>query len=321
MYVYTTSSKQGLLSPTNSSQYFVEDCILDNIRSSYQMNYQSAAVILGILPGLLGSLGARLSEISYLSVHRPVLSLLLAVGSPAVWPTRVFEYDDPVDTVKEGLNKLVIPNLSDRPRASACLSALQYVLALASIANMIEISLQLGRKTVLAWSCLFDYGPLLWVLLPVVIHLLAAVTYNIEIRNQRMKFKEQCEDSDLDLRLGRKLSRSKTLRKAITAPLNHSWWTAETRICANREKGLAVLLTERRTSKTAVFMNCAANILAFGKFCLFLNRPDARLNGALGAVHLVFGTLLFASLVVSQACAFLETTSDPFPSSSPCGTL
>ena len=234
------------------------------------MNYQSAAVILGILPGLLGSLGARLSEISYLSVHRPILSFLLALGSPAVWPTRMFEYDDPVETVKEGINKIVMPSWREYPRLSACLSAAQYILALASIANMVEISLQLGRKSILAWGCIFGYGPLLWVLLPVVIHLLAAVTYNIEIRNQRLKFKKLIESNDnskVEKQLGKRLSRSQTLKLAITAPLNGSWWVAETTICANRDKGLAVLLTALETSKIAIFLNVVANVFAFSRFC------------------------------------------------------
>ena len=245
-------------------QYYVEDCMLDNMRPSYLMNYQAATVILGILPGLLGSLGARLSEISYLSVHRPFLSFLLALGSPAVWPTRLFEYDDPVKTVEEGINKFVMPSLKEYPRWSAFLSASQYVLAAASMANMIEISLQLGRKTIMSWSCTFDYGPLLWVLLPATIHIVAAVTYNLEIRRQRTELKKLAAAPNAEIVLGRRLSRSQTLKNAIIAPLTHSWWTAETTVCANREKGLAILLTERKTSRPAVFFNCIANILAFG---------------------------------------------------------
>ena len=270
------------------------------------MNYQAAAVILGILPGLLGSFGARLSEISYLSVHRPALSFLLALGSPVVWPTRLLEYDDPVDTVKEGLNKVVMRSWRAHPWASALLSALQYLLAAGSIANMVEISLQLGRKTVLVWSCELDYGPLLWALLPVVIHLLAAVTYNIEIRHQRLKVKQSAELNDgskAERQISPKLKRSNTFVKAVTAPLNFSWWAAETTICANRDKGLAVLLREQKTSDVAVFFNCCANVAAFGRYSdnALVSVQDVLIQ-AHTIVHLVFGTILFASLLVGSPC-------------------
>ena len=283
-------------------QYFVEDCILDNIRSSYQMNYQAAAVVLGVLPGLLSSLGARLSEISYLSVHRPVLSFLLALGSPAVWPTRLLEFDDPVGTVKEGLNKLVMPSWRERPGLSALLSALQYLLALASVANMFEISWQLGKKSVLAWSCTFDYGPLFWAILPVVIHFVAAIPYGIEIRKQRLKFKQLIEtnrSSKAENQISPRVNRSRTLDQAIIAPLALSWLATETTLCANQEKGLAGLLREQKTSNFAIFFNCFASLLAFG------GSPEDGLvsfedvlNQACTIVHLIFGTILFASLLV-----------------------
>ena len=253
----------------NKLQYFVEDCILAHLRPSYLTNYQAAAVIFGILPGLLGAFGARLSEITYLSIHRPVLSFLLALGSPAVWPTRLLEYDDPVDTVKEGLNKLVMQSWRAHPWASALLSASQYLLAAGSIANMMEISLQLGKKSVLVWSCEANYGPLVWALCPVVIHLLAAITYNIETRHQRVKVKHLAELNDgpkAEKQTNVKFRRPKTFVQAVTAPLDFSWWSAETTLCANRKKGLAVLLREHKTSDIAVFVNCVASVLAFSGY-------------------------------------------------------
>ena len=240
------------------------------------MNFQSATVILGVLPSVLGSLGARLSETSYLSVHRPVLSLLLAVGSPGIWMTWPFEYDNPVETVKQSPSQLVMPSFKEWPRASGCLSALQYMLVLASIANLVEISLQLGRKTIVSWRCTFDYGPLLWVLTPIVVHLIASVTFKFEIRDEWVEYMNSCQHAKPkpESRLKRGSGWWKIFQSLVTAPLTWSLWPAESRICANREKGLANRLAGKKFSKRAVLLNCTASVLVYGMFGWLIPRLE-----------------------------------------------
>ena len=119
--------------------YLHEDCLLDNIRSSFLQNYQSAAVILGIMPTLLATLGPRIAEISLLSTHRPVLSFLLSVGAPAVWPTRIFTYDDPGECLGRGVNRLCA---KPRPRPwAAVFSALEYFVAAGAIVNLFHVAI------------------------------------------------------------------------------------------------------------------------------------------------------------------------------------
>lgn len=62
------------------------------------MNYQAASVIMGLTPTLLASLGPSVAEASLLSTHRPLLSLLsflISLGAPVVYPMRVFDFTDP----------------------------------------------------------------------------------------------------------------------------------------------------------------------------------------------------------------------------------
>ena len=92
----------------------------------------------------------------------------------------MFEYDDPAESLGKGLNHVVFPKLKSA-QFSVALSILQYLLAMAAIVNMMEIAIELGQKTILAWSCTFDWGPLLWSLIPIVIHGLAAIMYNVGI--------------------------------------------------------------------------------------------------------------------------------------------
>ena len=71
--------------------YGHENCMLENLPAAYLANYQPAAVIMGLTPTILVSLGPSIAETSLLSAHRPLLSFLISLGAPAVYPTRVFD--------------------------------------------------------------------------------------------------------------------------------------------------------------------------------------------------------------------------------------
>jgi hypothetical protein len=82
--------------------YIHEACILNHITSDWQANLNSAGVILGIMPTLLSTIGPSIAETSLLSAHRPFLSFLISMGAPAIWSTRVFEYNDPIQALGGG---------------------------------------------------------------------------------------------------------------------------------------------------------------------------------------------------------------------------
>lgn len=72
----------------------VISCILDKTPEAVKVNMASAGLLLGLLPALLGFLGSSTIETSCLAARRPVLSLLLSLGSPAVNPIRIYDYRD-----------------------------------------------------------------------------------------------------------------------------------------------------------------------------------------------------------------------------------
>lgn len=65
-----------------------------------QLDSQGTTVVLDLLPIFLASIGPSVAEISLLSAHRPLLSFLLSIGAPAVYPTRIFEYNNPTLVLK-----------------------------------------------------------------------------------------------------------------------------------------------------------------------------------------------------------------------------
>jgi hypothetical protein len=197
------------------------------------------------------------------------------MGAPAVWPTRIFLYDDPVECLESGINRTTIPPILSQP-LSIGLSVLQYLLAAGAIVNLIQLALELGRKTVITWSCDFDYGPLAWTLMPLFIHALAAVSYRIEISRAEKRVKAQVSDKEKDKTMldG---DRVKKFFDQQDEQDESSWWKREFTLCANQAKGLDALLKQNKLNPIAVFFNCAASACAF--------------------IHLLFGTMLFPSLL------------------------
>jgi len=157
--------------------YRHEACILDNISADQMANFNGANVLLGLLPTLLSAIGPSVAEISLLSTHRPLLSFLISVGAPAIWPTRLFEYTNPLSSLQRGENKLVVLEL--RSWLVILASVVEYVVVMGAVANIISTSVGIGQSTILAWGCTTTFMPLLWTTLSCVIHFIAASSYAI----------------------------------------------------------------------------------------------------------------------------------------------
>ncbi|MCJ1423312.1 hypothetical protein MMC29_001194 [Sticta canariensis] len=135
----------------------------------------SASVALALTPPLLAGLGQSLAEISLLSSQRPVLSALLALGAPAMYINRVFEYNHPPDALKYLPGNRGLPRLP--PSLSLIVTSIEYFLAAATVANNTELAISMGVRSVLAWGCNSWAMPLLWVLFPVPLHVIATLGY------------------------------------------------------------------------------------------------------------------------------------------------
>lgn len=74
-----------------SIYYQHEECMLDAIASDIAANFNSATVVLGLMPTLLVTIGPSIVEMAGLSSYRPLLGFLIALGEPAIWPTGLLE--------------------------------------------------------------------------------------------------------------------------------------------------------------------------------------------------------------------------------------
>jgi hypothetical protein len=175
----TSRLQQG---PVGSYCYAHNDCILQNLVESIKAHMAAAAVVLGLVPPILATLGPTLGEISLLAWRRPLLALLLAMGAPAIYPSRMLQSDDPAKLLQS-----VVPIVSTLPAgrgalATAVVVGMEYALPLAAIVNVILTSYELGTKTVLSWDCGNSMMPLMWSILPALIQAPAAVGFHLSRR-------------------------------------------------------------------------------------------------------------------------------------------
>lgn len=147
------------------------------------MIVSSAQVLLGVTPTILAVLGASASELSMVSVvaQRPLLSLLLALGSPSVFVSRAFEHSDPVELLRDRKGRLRQSHLRTGPRRRIAAGA-QYAAALAAVANVAELDWELGIKTVCSFWPDNVIAPILWGLLVIPAHVGGGIVLRLQIR-------------------------------------------------------------------------------------------------------------------------------------------
>jgi hypothetical protein len=165
------------LGQTNQLAQPVVKCILDSTSSFVMANMGSAQVLLGLTPTILATLGPSSEETSMLFViaRRPVLAVLLAAGSPAVFATRSFEVTDPLRLLKDRESRSRLPNLSSRIEITVMIT--EYVFALAAIANIITLGYELGVQVVCSFTPHSTYIPLLWGFLSLSVHASGVIAF------------------------------------------------------------------------------------------------------------------------------------------------
>ena len=178
--------------------YNHQECILGNSTENVKAAMSSALVLLGLAPILLQSAGPSVNELGLMSMQRPGLAMLLALGTAAIFPSRMFGYRDESfgalqDIVKE--DSLIPDFLKDRLWNNSPLQVfvcvVQYLVAIASIGNTLYTGYQLGVASVNDFDCADSMLPLIWTFIPLVMHLFTAWLF--WHRRQRIERETHCQ--------------------------------------------------------------------------------------------------------------------------------
>lgn len=173
----------------------------------------SAQVLLGVTPTILAILGSSYTELALLNIvaKRPMLSYLLALGSPSVYMSRAFEYTDPATLLQDRRGRLRQHNWTGWKLQLLMVG--EYVVALAAISNIALMNWHLGIRTVCSiWSDNV-IAPILWSTLTVVAHAMGSMLLGMQVK--RIDLSKTLSDNDEFNSLTEKVSTklSRTLRK------------------------------------------------------------------------------------------------------------
>lgn len=146
-------------------------CMLSTTSEAVKANMAATTVLLGLTSTILAGLGPTIAEVSLLSLRRPILAILISLGAPAIFPSRIGTYDDPCKVYKLDTGALVVSKIV-RPY-SGFVSAAEYPPAASAAANVLQVSYDIGIRSVLGWWCEFSYAPIWWSLTGL-IHFLSA---------------------------------------------------------------------------------------------------------------------------------------------------
>ena len=157
-------------------------CIMNNVSEYTKANMASAAVLLGLTPTILTTLGSSNTELALLSSHRPVLAALLVLGSPALNPIRTFDYHTSVEKFQEKkwrwyfskhLQKSKLSRTGNNIRVMV-----QLLLVVGSIANLADRCRNVALNAISVMSCDFsDVVVELWIALALPAYLAGIITF------------------------------------------------------------------------------------------------------------------------------------------------
>ncbi|KAJ5176532.1 uncharacterized protein N7482_002409 [Penicillium canariense] len=171
------ASQQAATSLYSTTCIDLLSCILANTSEAVKGNMASASVALGLMPTILTFLGSSTAEVALLSRRRPLLAVMIALGSPAVNPLPTFVYPNPVADLKEREGRLLLNHLSALSNFRAAILILtEYLIVIAAIVNVTTASYYTGLWTITNISCSTTWYPIVWVFVTICLHLMGMLS-------------------------------------------------------------------------------------------------------------------------------------------------
>lgn len=146
-----------------------------------------SALILGLIPTILQTLGSTTAETALVGLRRPVLGFFLAAGCPTVkmmktgdFAASVAEFvggGDPRDLEIPGLGWSQVP-----AKMGYLISAIEHLAVSGAMANVLYMSYQLGVNAVALFAPDTIFGVPLWTLLAAIIHLAGVLAIWLRVR-------------------------------------------------------------------------------------------------------------------------------------------
>ncbi|KAI3319458.1 hypothetical protein HD806DRAFT_509040 [Xylariaceae sp. AK1471] len=178
--VNDTLGKESLVNP-------VIDCVLGVFPESRKAELATGALVLGLIPTILQTIGSTTVETALVGLRRPVLGFLIAAGSPTVsmmktgdFAAGITEYVDGSDPRDIGIGSLRWSR--GRVRYAILISIIEYVLVSGAVANVLHLAWQLGVNAVAIFAPTTIFGVPLWTLGATTIYVVGVLTIKLRVR-------------------------------------------------------------------------------------------------------------------------------------------
>ncbi|KAI0427696.1 hypothetical protein F5Y09DRAFT_315434 [Xylaria sp. FL1042] len=178
--VNSTLGLQSLVNP-------VIDCILGVFPESRKAELATGALVLGLIPTILQSIGSSTVETALVGLRRPLLGFLISAGSPAVSIMKTGDFARVVTEFVDGgePRELGIDNLRwspGRAKWAVLISLLEYVVVGGAVANVLHLAWELGVYAVAIFAPNTIFGVPLWTLGAALIHLAGCLALWVRVR-------------------------------------------------------------------------------------------------------------------------------------------
>ncbi|KAI8626549.1 hypothetical protein F5Y19DRAFT_446044 [Xylariaceae sp. FL1651] len=173
----------------------VLDCVLGVFPESRKAELGTSALILGLIPTILQTIGSTTAETALVGYRRPLLGFLLSAGSPTVAMMKSREFAQSIAEFVEGGNPrdLEIPGLgwSRVPAKMGILvSIAEYILVGGAVANVVYLAWQLGVHAIAIFAPNTVFGVPLWTLGAAIIHLAGVLALWLRVRMRNVDAKD-----------------------------------------------------------------------------------------------------------------------------------
>ncbi|KAF9877514.1 hypothetical protein CkaCkLH20_05214 [Colletotrichum karsti] len=165
---------------------FHVDCVLGEVSESIKAKNASAAIFLGILPSMLAMLGPSMTQLALLSTRRPLLSLLIALGSVGFYLDRLFRLETPTEILSMVQGERLIPRLRSS-RWGFVVSVLEYLVVATAVLNVLNMAVRVGDRTIMSFRCNMWSLPLIWVTSLAGIFFLVAIPFQFSAVAKHMR--------------------------------------------------------------------------------------------------------------------------------------
>ncbi|KAI0191633.1 hypothetical protein F4808DRAFT_382136 [Astrocystis sublimbata] len=194
--------KQGAVNPVIS-------CILENFSEVRKAELATGALLLGLIPMILQTIGSSTAETALIGMRRPILGFLISAGSPAVsmmktsdFASSIVEFIEKGDTRDFHMGGL--RRSQWRGPLTFLISLLEYVAVAGAVANVLHLAVNLGIFAVAIFAPDTIFGVPLWTLGATLIHIAGACAVIVRVRRRYPK-----DDNNRGDQLRRRINRIK----------------------------------------------------------------------------------------------------------------